>query len=217
MKDYPKIFGSYEKPTWGEHCIAFNKIDGSNLRFEWNAKRGWYKYGTRRRMFDHTDPEYGVAVDIFRNKYAQAVDKVLRDKYPKVTDAMAFAEFFGPYSFGGKHEEEWLLAKGLLPADRTNTPKDLILFDVNLFKRGFLDPETFIKHFSHVHIPEVVYQGRLTEEFAQDVRQGKYPVTEGVVAKGGAGHHLWMRKIKTYDYLKKVRKVFGTGWLDHWA
>lgn len=57
MKWYPKMFGLYsdDDAPWGQHCIAFDKLDGSNLRFEWNKKQGWYKFGTRNRMFDRSD------------------------------------------------------------------------------------------------------------------------------------------------------------------
>lgn len=34
--DYPEIY-----------IYAFDKLDGSNIRFEWSRKRGFYKFGTR--------------------------------------------------------------------------------------------------------------------------------------------------------------------------
>lgn len=215
MKHYPKILGPYDAP-WGEHCVAFDKLDGSNLRFEWNSKRGWYKFGTRWRMFDHSDPEYGEAIGIFQKKYAAALEQAVLAKYRKTEGIIAFAEFFGPYSFGGKHDEEWLKQHNLLPDGAKNEPKDLVLFDVDILKRGFVSPPEFLKLFSHLHIPKVIYEGRLNEEFAQEVRHGKHPVVEGVVVKGGSGHKLWMRKIKTFGFLKRIREVFGTGWQDYW-
>jgi hypothetical protein len=38
MKTYPRI-DYWNKGIFGSECIAFNKLDGSNLRFEWSHKR----------------------------------------------------------------------------------------------------------------------------------------------------------------------------------
>lgn len=217
MKWYPKIFGTYSEDTpWGEHCIAFNKLDGSNLRFEFSQKRGWYKFGTRNRMFDRSDKEYGHAIDIFLNKYGEGLSKVMTDKFAKVESAIAYAEYLGPVSFGGLHDALYMQQIGHLAEGVSNDPKDVVLFDFNPHKRGFLSPVEFVKHFSHLHIPAIIYEGRFTKEFVEDIRSGKYPVFEGIVAKGGEGHKLWMRKVKTNAYLAEIRRVFGTGWQDHW-
>jgi hypothetical protein len=57
-------------------------------------------------------------------------------------------------------------------------------------------------------IAEVVYQGPLSLEFIDAVRNNEFPVKEGVVAKGGTGHDLWMRKIKTLQYLEELKTRF---------
>jgi hypothetical protein len=47
---YPSING----PTFaflGAPCLAFEKYDGSNLRFFWDQRRGWHSSGTRYRWF----------------------------------------------------------------------------------------------------------------------------------------------------------------------
>jgi hypothetical protein len=96
-----------------------------------------------------------------------------------------------------------------------NDPKDLVLFDVNIYKKGFVDPQSFIDIFGKLHIPQVLYQGLLNQQFINDVREGKYDVIEGVIVKGGKGHNIWMRKIKTLTYLQKLKDVFGVGWIDY--
>ena len=199
MKEYPSILGSKGAPELP--CIAFYKLDGSNLRFEWSRKTGFYKFGTRRRLFDKSDAEYGCAIEIFNKKYGEDLSKIFRDKY-KAEKAMAFGEFFGPQSFAGQHV--------------LDDPKDVVLFDINIHKKGILGPEEFIKNFGHLHTPVVIYEGPLTEEFIQDVRQSKYLINEGVVAKGGQGHNLWMRKIKTLDYLKRLQKLYENTWQELW-
>lgn len=206
MKEYPKILGS-EKIPLNEECIAFYKEDGSNLRFEYSRKRGWYKFGTRRRLFDEKDPDFGTAIDLFLNKYANDVEKILTDHFKRPESYMVFAEFFGPNSFAGLHDPTLL--------EVPNDPKDIVMFDVNIHKKGFISPRDFVDKFGHLHVPQIIYEGKLTQEFVKDVREGKYPVVEGVVAKGSSGHNLWMRKIKTNAYIEKLKKVFGVGWIEY--
>jgi hypothetical protein len=113
-----------------------------------------------------------------------------------------FAEFFGPNSFAGDH----------VPED----PKELILFDVNPLKKGFVSPRDFVKHFGDLrYTAEVLYEGDLTEEFIQDVIDGKVPVQEGVVAKGNSGHQLWSCKIKTASWVERVKDKFKDNWQQY--
>ena len=208
MKEYPsipKVLNDYI----GLDCVAFRKYDGSNIRIEWAKKRGWYKWATRGYLFDATDKNFGDTVDIFNKTHAELLEKVIRDNYPKADSAIVYMEYLGPHSFAGLHDP------GVLQVDN-NDPKELVLFDVNIHKRGFVSPLDFVSKFGHVRSAEVVYQGRLTEDFIKEVREGKYPVNEGVVCKGGEGHKLWTCKIKTWDYLKKIQKFFGTSWGEHW-
>jgi hypothetical protein len=207
VKEYPKI-PAYVK-FLGQECTAFYKHDGSNLRVEMSKKRGWYKWGTRHRLFNASDPEYGCAIDIFEKKYAEPLEKLIRDNFPRLEGAMAFMEFRGPHSFGGQHEPKTLNVPN-------NDPKDVILFDVNITKKGFVSPKKFIKTFGSLHIPEVIYQGVLDEDFVKKVREKHFPVDEGVVCKGDEGHKLWFCKIKTWDYLKKIQGFFGSSWGEHW-
>jgi hypothetical protein len=66
-------------------------------------------------------------------------------------------------------------------------------------------------------IARAVYRGKLTGKFIDDVREGKYGVTEGVVCKGGRnGNDVWMVKIKTYSYMKKLQQAFKDNWENYW-
>lgn len=67
MKHYPKI-EYYNKGLINSPVIAFDKLDGSNLRFEWSRKRGFYKYGTRKVMIDTKDEQFGKAIPLFLDK-----------------------------------------------------------------------------------------------------------------------------------------------------
>jgi hypothetical protein len=57
------------------------------------------------------------------------------------------------------------------------------------------------------------YQGEYTEEMIEDVRNNKFGLKEGVVSKGvykSKGKDVcWSCKIKTNDWLQKVKTKFG--------
>jgi len=196
MKTYWEIQGPSKAPR--QPCIAFHKYDGSNLRFEWTKKQGWWKFGTRHRLFDHTDTEFGEAIQTFQQTLSEGILEVLWDnkQYRGVTKAIVYCEFVGSNSFAGLHD--------------FTEPHELVLFDVNVHKKGFVLPKDFVDHFGHLRTAEVVYQGNFNDQFIQDVIQGKYPVGEGVVAKGvkpGKGvHGLWMAKVKTRAWFERIKE-----------
>lgn len=203
MKEYPSIPNSIG--FHGQPCTAFYKYDGSNLRFSWTRKAGWSKYGTRTRLFDHTDEVFGSAVEIFNKTYADGLEKVFKkDKQIRSSQSViVFCEFFGPNSFAGQHVND--------------DPKELVLFDVNIHKKGFMSPNEFQDSFGHLKIAEMVYKGPLTKEFESLVRTSAIPhINEGVVCKGGAGHARWACKIKTNTYLEKLRQRYADSWQQFW-
>lgn len=196
MEQYPSIQGSAKAPL-GKPCIAFYKYDGSNLRWEWSPKQGWNKFGTRKHLFDHTDPQFKEAIPIFMDTLAD--DLVYRTKQivrnpQRIT---AFTEFFGPNSFAGSHE----------PADK----KELRLLDMFLFQKGMLPVKEFMKFYGDAeYAAEVVHEGNLTKEFVHNVKKGNYPVFEGVIAKGSG----FMVKIKTDEYFRRLRNKYPERWED---
>lgn len=212
MKEYPsipKVLNEY----LGREIIAFKKYDGSNLRTEFSKKKGWHKFGTRTRLFGETDPTFGCAIEIFHKTLAEKLEKIIVDNFPKADGAIVYAEFVGPHSFAGLHDP------GILGVP-FNDPKELVVFDVNINKRGFIDAEHFVKLFTHVvRSAEPLYTGKLTENFIKDVREGVYGVDEGVVCKGQINespHSRWMCKIKTYNYLEKIKKFFKSDYNKYW-
>jgi hypothetical protein len=150
-------------------------------------------------------PELSIAADIFQSQLAHGIETVFRTSatYGSPDDFKVFAEFFGPQSFAGAH--------------RADDPKELRLFDVEVEGFGLVGPEQFVTDFGHLPIARVVYHGRFSGVFADAVREGKYPVVEGVVCKSGAGgSDLWMAKIKTRSYLQRLKLAFGERWEDYW-
>jgi len=203
MKSYPS-FEHIDQGT-GEYCYTFNKYDGSNLRFEWSDKAGWYKFGTRTRLFDQTDDMFGPAISLFLNTLAEPILEICQKnlKKEKLKNLIVYVEFFGPSSFAGTHVLE--------------EQKELKLIDLAINKKGLLDPDVFVDWFQNQSFTaELVYVGQLTSDFIHDIKNGKYNVIEGVVCKGGHKHKRWMYKIKTNSYKEKLQQVFGLNWKKVW-
>jgi hypothetical protein len=197
MKQYWEIQGPSKAPR--EYCYAFNKLDGSNIRAEWNKKRGWHKFGSRHVLLDESHPVLGTAIHIFLETYGENLISVFTSHkmFHGCQSMVAFFEFFGSNSFAGWHDD--------------TDKKEVVFFDVNIHKRGILSPRDFLKAFGHLKIPEIVYEGNFNASFIQDVKDGKYPVEEGVVAKGllpkgKPPHNLWMAKVKTSAWIEKLKQ-----------
>ena len=75
MKQYPSIMGSSKAPQ--KPCIAFEKYDGSNMRFEWTRKCGWCKFGCRNRLIDENDLQFPDVKPLFLEKYASPIEERL--------------------------------------------------------------------------------------------------------------------------------------------
>jgi hypothetical protein len=194
MKNYHSI-PHWNKGPFGEKVISQDKIDGSSMRFECNRKSGFYKFGTRNVMIDENDENFGSGISIFLNKYSEDLQRIVFRKYPRVISFVSFAEFFGPNSFAGQH----------LSSDI----KDVCLFDISLYKKGIINPYEFQDTFGSLDIPKVIYEGEYNIEFINDIRNNIYNLSEGVVAKGIHKNEIFMTKIKTNDWLKKVKIKMG--------
>jgi hypothetical protein len=213
MLHYPKIPGSENCPSGS--CIAFEKYDGSNLHWDWDRDFGWHSFGTRRDEFNLTDEgisefkkrhaHLAQSVDVFNFTLAEKIAAIFTEnpRYAAFPAAKVFTEFFGPNSFAGLHKSE--------------DPKELRLFDVQMDPLGLIGPEQFVADFGRLPIPRIVYRGKLTGRFSDDVRSGRYGTMEGVVCKGGTGgDDLWMVKIKTHAYLERLKNAFADRWEDYW-
>lgn len=195
MKSYPHILNSKGTNFRQFTAYVFDKIDGSNLRFEYSRKRGWYKFGTRNRLFDETDDVFGPAKVLFLESMGKEIQDMA--KYHGWDSIVAFAEFAGPNSFAGKHV--------------ATEAKELWLFDIALNKKGILGPSEFLTKFSHCHIPHCLGRYNWTREFVEQVRLGQIQgiTFEGCVGKSGEGHDLIMAKAKTQAWIDKVKAQYS--------
>jgi len=198
MKSYNSI--EYYGEHWGLPIIAFDKLDGSNLRFEWSKKRGFYKYGSRNVMIDENHDQFGLGVKIFKEKYEESLSKVFTTKkYRDVLSFVCYAEFLGEKSSFGQH-------------DFGNDKFDVILFDIDRYKKGFVPPRDFVDDFGSLGIPKTVYAGNLNKEFVEQVKTNEFGLSEGVICKGKVltkkrVDQLYYCKIKTNDWFSRLRAL----------
>ncbi len=200
MKKYPSIVG---QAVGSIDMTVFDKLDGSNIRAEWSMKRGFYKFGTRNRMIDQTDTHLGKAVLLVKEKYGPALTEIFKAKAKRAPmfqrGVVCFFEFFGPRSFAGQHAKD----------DR----HDVVLFDISPNKAGILPPKDFLKLTKGLHIPDVLYKGRIGKEFIDSVRNSTLEgmTFEGVVCKAANPNrrvtsHPLMFKVKSNAWIEKLRE-----------
>ena len=209
MIEYPSIINSSKAPR--KAMIAFDKLDGSNIRVKYTAKRGFDLFGSRTQLIDKTHPHLGEVVDIFNRDFAEPLSKIFRDKFPNEREIIVFGEFLGDKSFAGIHVE--------------GDPKRFVMFDAYVGHKNskFIMPREFIKLFGgKVTIPRVIFEGNLSDQFIQEVRDGKYDVIEGVLCKGlektgAARGGMWMCKVKTKAYLDKIFSRYGADGLKQFG
>jgi len=199
MTTYPSLDYYYNYPK-NIHIYAFDKLDGSNIRFEWSRKRGFYKFGTKTVMIDEKTELFGRAISIFIKKYGSDLDAIFNSKkYKNEQGFICFGEFLGKKSEYGQHY--------------LDDDFDVVLFDVFIKNKTFIDPENFILDFGHLDIPKVIYQGEFNEDFINGVKNNKFNLKEGVIAKGFSGtkkpKSLHYCKIKTNDWLLKLKEKYG--------
>lgn len=208
MIEFPSISNSSKAPR--KHCVAFNKLDGSNFRSKYTQKHGFDVFGTRTQLIDKNTEFWGEMVSLFDEKYRKILeDKFKRDKnYRDFREIIVFAEFLGENSFAGRHENE---------------PHDLVFFDVltGHKNRKFVPPIEFIEEFQEIiPIPAVEYVGNLNDQFIESIRQNT-ELKEGVICKGteSRGDYvggIWTCKIKTLKYFEKLKELHKEDWQKFW-
>jgi hypothetical protein len=193
MKEYPSI----PRQAQNLPVFAFDKLDGSNIRAEWNRKTGFSKFGSRTQLIDKTHQFLGEAPDLVMQRYGKALEEIFkRERFERVT---CFFEFYGPNSFAGTHQAE---------------PHEVVLIDVDIFKKGIMKPGDFLKMFGHLPLPRLVYRGNSNQEFTEAIRQSKMDgvTEEGVVCKSNEtdkyGHPI-MFKVKSDRWLQRLKTYCG--------
>lgn len=181
----------------GEHILAFDKLDGSNIRAEWTRKNGFNKFGTRRRLLDPKEAPLGEAISLFQEKYDDALNQIFRKE--RMMKATVFFEFYGENSFAGNHEEE---------------EHTVSLFDIHNYKQGLLTGSEFLKLVGNkVETVPVLWEGKVNEKFIKLVKESELEgmTFEGVVCKGKLDNRNRPNnfKIKSEAWLHRLKDKCG--------
>jgi hypothetical protein len=203
-------------PKWGEdyfgkYVFAFDKIDGSNFRAEWNRKlskksrftHGFGKFGTRQDRIKFIKDPYCEGIEIFKNKFSEKLDKIFLENkaFRNIDNITVFGEFYGSKSFAGMHD--W------------GEKHDVKIFDVFLDRKGILPPSDFIKIFEGLDTCKLVFAGIFSQSYLELIEKNILNLQEGVVCKGVENQEVFMFKIKTLKWLQKVRDLYGNERTDY--
>ena len=82
-----------------------------------------------------------------------------------------------------------------------------------------MDANKFIDMFGHLDIPKVIYDGIITEQLVEDIKNNTYRLDEGVIMNGigkrKKGQEFnWKCKLKSLDWLKRVKEKMGQEFID---
>ena len=188
-----KIFPSIRQSRKPFKAHIFDKLDGTNLRFSWNKKEGWYEYATRTRPLPADHKLYQIGYEIFLNKFADKIVSVASRNNWKRLDV--FFEFYGENSFAGRHY--------------LNEKQTISMIDLAPNTRGFLNPLEFLELFNDLNIASYLGEADWNEDYIEAVRTGLVEgiTFEGVVAK--AENKQRMAKAKTQKWIDKVIAEYG--------
>lgn len=152
--------------------------------------------GSRRRLVDDDDPSFGPARPLFDQTLAEPIARIATDQ--GWTALTAYAEYWGASSLGGKHVE--------------GEPMRLTLFDVAVYRRGFVGPQRFVDLFGALDVPRYLGEFDWDDTFVQRVRDNDLPGVsfEGVVGKAGDGQRLVTAKAKTQAWVDAIVQRFGS-------
>lgn len=185
----------------GQPVFSFYKYDGSNLRFEWQPKKGFFKFGSRTQLIDKNSEIFGCSIEQFQDTMSKDILSRMEDFYSKkvinnLDRIVAFCEFFGENSVAGTHD--------------INDEKYLKLFDIHMFKKGFIPPKEFVEIFEGFeHSAELLYYGNLNQDYIKEVQLNEdMKLKEGVICKGVVKGQVEMTKIKTNAWLEMIKGKF---------
>ena len=198
MKLYPSIPGPSKWRPGTYHL--YEKLDGSNIRVEWDSKNGFHKWGRRHGLLDDSNPHLKKAPPIFMAKYGVQLDRIFRaERYQEVT---VFFEFFGTKSFAGTHYDD--------------DAYDVVVFDISIYKKGMMKPADFEKLLrGKVDLPNLVDVKPVGINLISELQNLE---ADKIVAPNNVGDaHLVRPRIcegvvlKSANYVFKVKRL---EWLD---
>jgi hypothetical protein len=194
MKQYDSIknFDTSQLPI--ENIYVFDKLDGSNVRCEVDKKGKILQYGKRHGLLDDQTPYLIEAKDLIDTKYGPCFKDIMSKN--KWEFATFYFEFCGKSSYCGRHFDE---------------PHDVVLFDIDVYKKGVLPPNIFLEVTKGLDTAALLTVATLDLDLQAKVFNDQLPgiTFEGVICKGPIDRKTkkpFMVKLKTkkwYDMLKE--------------
>ena len=217
MKHYNSIPRIQDDGTlMGEEIWAFNKLDGQNFCVKYSPKRKEFgPFGSRKRLVDEGDEQFGDTVKYFKNSgIPNELIRLVKENSGKnqlftgVQEITFFFEWYGENSFAGFHQE--------------GDEMHLALIDVDIKKKGYIEPKPFYEIFGNndiIETPELIYRGKLNHAFIESIRNNnwtqdgcEYPtVKEGVVCRRSTimkGQRMPKVKFKTNWWINELYKNY---------
>jgi len=191
MQDYVSIPRGYI--VKGKPIYAFDKLDGTQIRVEWNKKRKFWKYATKKHLISKSNGTYGEACYLIKEKYERDLhDVFVKERFQK---AIIFCEFYGDSSFAGRHNDD--------------EEHYVTLFDIRVKGKGILQPKEFIRLTKGIDTAKLLYHGNANEPFIESVRNRTLEgmTLEGVVCKSQEYKSFGipiMFKLKSTDWYKRL-------------
>jgi hypothetical protein len=220
MKHYDTFENiKYDGTLLGEEVWAFNKLDGQNFCAKFSPKqKSFTAFGSKTQSVDESSLQFGDTVRYFKENMSDTLTDIILSNSKKggiftgVQEITVFCEWYGDNSFSGFHVDGDMM--------------HLAVIDVNLYKKGYIEPKPYYKMFSgfdNIELPELIYQGKLTQEFIKSIQENDwtkdgclYPtVKEGVVVKRSTlmkGQHRPQAKIKTKWWLNELKARHPDNW-----
>jgi hypothetical protein len=192
MITYPSI----PKKITDISYYLFDKIDGSNIRAEFSLKKGFHRFGSRHRLLsDESGPILNKSKDIIL-AYEDIVKNIFRKQ--RWEAGTLFFEFYGEHSFAGNHSE--------------NDDFKVVLIDFHLERKGFLHPKDFLDTFDgNLPTPNFLGISKLSDPLIRKIQKRDVEGMgfEGIVAKAVVKNQVVRCKVKTFDWLNKLKNICG--------
>jgi hypothetical protein len=217
MKNYPSIPRAYERPP---NPYIFYKLDGSNLYFKLDSKGRIQEFRSRTRVLPIDHPIFGDGYNYFKEYQLPILQEIILLYKYKVLEV--FTEFYGYYSFAGRHTE--LALRLNIEEEHTTRIIDLCinkrssLVDIPLYLElldGKLDlkgnplipPLLSSPLVSNFKFPTYSYLTTDKDSLVKELLPyNLQEVPEGIVLKNRDNTTRY--KIKTRTWLEKVKSTF---------
>lgn len=198
MKQYDSIKSfDFKSKIVKENIYVFDKLDGSNVRCEVDKKGNILQYGKRHGLLDNQTPYLIEAKDLINEKYGPHFKQLMSSN--KWEFATFYFEFLGKSSYCGRHFCE---------------PHDVVLFDIDVYKKGVLPPDVFLDKTKGLHTATLLSMETLDEKLSMKVFNDQLPgiTFEGVICKGPIDAKTkkpFMVKLKTKKWYDMVKEKFS--------